>query len=326
MTRIAVLTSGGDAPGMNAAVRAVVRTACAQRWEVLGVRQGYAGLIEGACVPLNARDVAGILQRGGTVLGTARCEAFATPAGRATASAVLSRHAVDGVIVIGGNGSQCGAHALAEAGIPVVGVASTIDNDLCGSDICIGVDTALNVALEAIDRLKTTAASHRRAFLVEVMGRGSGYLALMSALAGGAEVAVIPEDDIDPDDLARRLRAAYESGKSHAIAVVAEGARQNAAALAAHFRAHADDTGFDVRVTTLGHVQRGGVPSAFDRLLATRLGAAAVDAFVGGQHDVLIGWRAGAPAPTPLADVVGRRPALDPALVQLADVLARSGA
>lgn len=323
MKRIAVLTSGGDAPGMNAAVRAIVRTARAKGWEALGVRQGYAGLIEGACAPLDSRGVAGILQRGGTVLGTARCEAFRTVAGRAAATDVLSHHAVDGIIVIGGNGSQCGAHALAESGLPVVGVASTIDNDLCGSDICIGVDTALNVALEAIDRLKTTASSHRRAFLVEVMGRGSGYLALMSALAGGAEAAVIPEHDIDPDELARLLRMAYGLGKSHAIAVVAEGARYNAAALAAHSRAHADDTGFDVRVTTLGHVQRGGVPGAFGRLLASQLGAAAVEGLERGQRDVLIGWRAGPPAVTPLSEVVGRLPRLDPALAALAELLAR---
>lgn len=321
--RVAVLTSGGDAPGMNAAVRAIVRTACARDWAVVGVRHGFAGLVEGDFVTLDSRAVAGILQRGGTVLGTARCEAFATPTGRAAAIDQLSRHHVDAVIVVGGNGSQTGASTLAAEGVPVVGVASTIDNDLCGSDICIGVDTALNVALEAIDRLKTTASSHRRAFLVEVMGRGSGYLALMSALTGGAEALVIPERETDADHLARQLMDAYRIGKSHAIAVVAEGARQSAAALSAHFRAHADRTGFEVRVTTLGHVQRGGTPGAFDRLLATRLGAAAVEALGEYHEGVLIGWLSGVPAATPLRDVVGRVRPLDPALLALADLLAR---
>jgi 6-phosphofructokinase 1 len=187
----------------------------------------------------------------------------------------LARHAVDALIVIGGDGSQAGAHALAHMGVPVVGIASTIDNDLSGSDITLGVDTALNIALEAIDRLKTTASSHQRAFLVEVMGRCSGYLALMAGIAGGAEVVVIPEAEMEPDEVAAELRRAYERGKAHAIAVVAEGARANAAALARHFAEHYDVLGFDLRVTTLGHVQRGGAPGAFDRLLGTRLGAAA---------------------------------------------------
>ncbi len=193
MKRIAVLTSGGDAPGMNAAIRAVVRTGLAKGWEVFGVRRGYTGLIAGHIVPLGARDVGGIIQQGGTILGSARCPEFKTEEGRLEALRQLRFHDIEGLVVIGGNGSQAGAHALSQMGFPVVGVASTIDNDLYGSEITIGVDTALDVALEAIDRLKVTASSHQRAFLVEVMGRNCGYLALMAGIAGGAEAIVLPE-------------------------------------------------------------------------------------------------------------------------------------
>jgi 6-phosphofructokinase 1 len=203
MKRIAVLTSGGDAPGMNAAIRAMVRTGLAAGCEVIGVRRGYAGLAEGDFRPLGARDVGGIIQLGGTVLGSARFPEFRTEAGRARALDTLGRNGIEGLVVIGGNGSQSGAHALASAGCPVVGVASTIDNDLYGSDITVGVDSALNVALEAVDRLKVTASSHHRAFLVEVMGRDCGYLALMTGIAGGAELVLIPEVETDPEEVPR---------------------------------------------------------------------------------------------------------------------------
>ena len=319
--RIAVLTSGGDAPGMNAAIRAVVRSAVAEGWRVLGVRQGYAGLVAGHFQPLGSRDVAGIIQRGGTMLGSARCQDFTTTDGRAQAATAIRNQNLHAIVVIGGNGSQTGAHLLNEMGIPVVGVASTIDNDLCGSEIAIGVDTALNIALEAIDRLKVTASSHHRAFLVEVMGRHNGYLALMTAITGGAEAVVIPEDDTDPDALACRLRAAYDGGKTHAIAVVAEGARLNASALDAYFAAHRDRFGFELRTTTLGHVQRGGTPTAFDRLLGTRLGAAAVACIGRGETGVLVGWQSGRVSVTPLAEVVGHTKALDPQLIELNRVL-----
>src|SRR5512133_1056014 len=202
MKRIAVLTSGGDAPGMNAAIRAVVRTGIGHGMEVMGVQQGYAGLVEGHLTPLSARDVGGIIQRGGTFLGSARCAEFRTEEGRNKALCSLEDWGVQGLVVIGGNGSQTGAHELSKAGFPVVGVASTIDNDLVGSDITIGVDTALNTALEAIDRIKDTASSHHRAFVVEVMGRDSGYLALMAGIAGGAEMVVIPEVKTTPDEVA----------------------------------------------------------------------------------------------------------------------------
>jgi len=323
MKRIAVLTSGGDAPGMNAAIRAVVRVGVARGWEVLGVRRGYAGLLEGDLAPLGARDVGGILHLGGTALGSARSPRFRTTEGLQEARRVLTDHGAEALVVIGGNGSQAGAHALSQLGFPVVGVASTIDNDLVGSDITIGVDTALNVALEAIDRLKVTASSHGRAFLVEVMGRDCGYLALMAGIAGGAEAVVLPEIATEPEALAQEMHRAYERGKSHALVVVAEGARLNAARLAEYFRTNEKRLGFELRVTILGHVQRGGAPGAFDRLLATRLGAAAVDCLARGEHGVLVGWLQGEVATTPLAEVVEERKTLDPALLELAQVLAR---
>ncbi|MBI3245481.1 MAG: 6-phosphofructokinase [Deltaproteobacteria bacterium] len=321
MKTIGVLTSGGDAPGMNAAIRAVVRTGGAQGWTVFGVRHGYAGLIAGELVSLGVRDVGGIIQRGGTILGSARCPAFETEAGRQQAVQTLSRHGIEGLVVIGGNGSQAGAFALSQMGFPVVGIASTIDNDLLGSDVTIGVDTALNIALEAMDRLKVTASSHQRAFLVEVMGRKCGYLALMAGIAGGAEVIVLPEIETEPEEVAQTLRAAYDRGKAHALAVVAEGARYNAEALAAYFREHQERIGFDLRVTTLGHVQRGGAPTAYDRLLATRLGAGAISALTRGETGVVVGMVQGRVATTPLASVVGKQKPLDRELFALAKVL-----
>jgi 6-phosphofructokinase 1 len=323
MKRIAVLTSGGDAPGMNAAIRAVVRTALDLGWEVLGVHHGYTGLIGGNFTPLGARDVGGIIQQGGTVLGSARCPQFETEEGRAQALQSLAASDVEALVVIGGNGSQAGAHALAATGFPVVGVASTIDNDLFGSQVTIGVDTALNVALEAIDRVKVTASSHHRAFLVEVMGRDCGYLALMAGIAGGAEAVIIPEVESDPEAVARELRCAYDRGKPHAIVVVAEGARYNAAGLAAYFEKHRERLGFDLRVTVLGYVQRGAAPGAFDRLLATRLGAGAVERLRKGENGLLVGCLKGEIAATPLSDVAANKKELDESLLILARILAR---
>ncbi|MFL6192534.1 MAG: 6-phosphofructokinase [Thermoanaerobaculia bacterium] len=323
MKRIAVLTSGGDAPGMNAAIRAVVRAGVHEGWQVLGVRRGFSGLIAGNFASLEARDVGGILQQAGTMLGSARCPEFRTEDGRVDAMRQLGAHGIDALVVIGGNGSQCGANQLAEMGIPVVGVASTIDNDLFGSEITIGVDTALNIALEAIDRLKVTASSHQRAFLVEVMGRDCGYLALAAAVAGGAESVIIPEVDLDPETLAAELRGAYQRGKPHALVVVAEGAKFNAERLIRHFAEHRQRLGFELRATILGHVQRGGTPGAFDRLLATRFGAAAVHRLAAGEHGVLVGLNRGEITTTPLADVVANRKPLDLGLLELARVLSR---
>lgn len=322
MKRIAVLTSGGDAPGMNAAIRAVVRSGVAQGLEVFGVEHGYTGLIGGEFRPLGPRDVGGILQCGGTVLGTTRCLELKTDAGQDKAVQQLHDRGISGLVVIGGNGSQSGAHALSQKGLAVVGVASTIDNDLYGTDITIGATTAADVALEAIDRLRVTAASHGRAFLVEVMGRDCGYLAMMAGIAGGAEAILVPEVPVDPEAVAAELRLARERGKSHAIVVVAEGASTNAEALAHYFKTHQARLGFDLRVSRLGHIQRGGAPGVFDRMLATRLGAAATLQLVQGRHGVLVGLIGGEVTTTPLAEVLNRTRPLDPRWIELARVLA----
>ena len=323
MEQVGVLTSGGDAPGMNAAIRAVVRAGIDKGWRVFGIHHGFAGLIEGDMKLLGARDVGGIIQLGGTILGSARCPEFRTEEGRRQALRELDRHQIDGLVVIGGNGSQSGAQALSEMGFPVVGVASTIDNDLCGSEVTIGVDTALNIALEAIDRLKVTASSHHRAFLVEVMGRECGYLALVAGITGGAEAIVLPEIEADPEAIAATLSSAYDRGKPHALVVVAEGARYNAQGLATYFQEHRESLGFDLRVTTLGHVQRGGAPGAFDRLLATRLGAGAVACLDMGKHGVLVGVNKGEITNSALDQVIAHKKELDLDLVRLAAVLAR---
>lgn len=323
MKRMAVLTSGGDAPGMNAAIRAVVRMGIDQGCEVYGVSDGYKGLIDNRMQLLGPRDVGGILQLGGTFLGSARCPEFKTEEGRQQALANLRERGIEGLIVIGGNGSQTGAYALCKRGFPVVGVASTIDNDLVGSEITIGVDTALNIALEAIDRLKVTASSHRRAFLVEVMGRDCGYLALMSGIAGGAEAIVVPEVETKPETVVEILHEAYQRGKKHGLVVVAEGAKYDAAALSQYFEEHDAKIGFECRATTLGHVQRGGSPGAFDRLLATRLAAEAAHQLARGNQGVLIGWLNDLATPTPYEEVVGKHKPLDLRLFELADVMAR---
>lgn len=329
MQRIAVLTSGGDAPGMNAAIRAVVRAGSDAGLDVYGVRNGYAGLIAGDISYLSRRDVGGIMQMGGTFLGSARCEAFHALEVRQKAIDNLTERAIEALVVIGGNGSQTGAQALWKMGFPVVGVASTIDNDLVGTDVTIGVDTAINVALEAIDRLKVTASSHRRAFLVEVMGRKCGYVALMAGIAGGAEMVVIPEQEVEPEEVARELRAAYDRGKSHALVVVAEGAQNNARKLINHFENNPEATGFRLRATILGHVQRGAKPTAADRLLATRLGEGAVRALLRADGDicrelgVLVGLRGNRVVTTSLDETVGRQKTIDLDLFELARIMAQ---
>lgn len=323
MKRVAVLTSGGDAPGMNAAIRAVVRTGIDQGWEMYGVRQGYAGLIAGSLRLMGARDVGGIIQLGGTVLGSARSEEFRTEEGRVKAIRSMNQNGIDALVVIGGNGSQAGANELSKMGFQVVGVASTIDNDLYGSEITIGVDTALNIALEAIDRLKVTASSHNRAFLVEVMGRDCGYLALMAGIAGGAEIEVIPEVEITPEEVADAIHKAYERGKTHAMVVVAEGAKYNAEALVQYFEKNKERLGFQIRATQLGHVQRGGAPGAFDRILATRLGAAAVHYIAQGGHGALMGLNKSEITATPYDEVVSKKKTIDLSLYDLARPLER---
>lgn len=321
MKRISVLTSGGDAPGMNACVRAVVRTALGLGVEVMGVKRGYAGLIGGEMESMDARSVGGIIQRGGTILQTARCEEFKTLAGRRKALRKLHEYGIEGLVVIGGDGSLRGALELHKMGFPAVGVPASIDNDIWGTDMTIGADTALNTALGAIDRIKETASSHGRAFLVEVMGRDCGYLALMTGIAGGAEVVLIPETDVPLEKVAEVVEQAYIKGKPHVLVVIAEGAKYKTSEVAAHLQR--DEVGFEVRTTILGHVQRGGSPTAFDRLLATRLGAEAVRQLVQGASGVMVGLVGNRIQPTPLEEVVSRRKELDLTFYEMAEVLAR---
>ena len=321
MKRIGVLTSGGDAPGMNAAVRAVVRTGIHYGLNVFGIQQGYEGLLNGKLLPLGTRDVGGILQRGGTILGSARCEEFKTEQGRQKAMRILNQFEIDGLVIIGGNGSQKGSYALSQMGLPVAGVASTIDNDLYGADITIGVDTALNIALEAIDRLKTTASSHQRAFLVEVMGREYGELALVAGISGGVEAVVMPVVEADPEEIGDVIKSAYERGKGHALVVVAEGATYNATRLMDYFKEHEERLGFSLRSTILGHVQRGGNPGAYDRILATRLGAAAVENLVNHNYGMLSAMRKGEISTCPLEEVVSNKQTIDLDLFRLAKIL-----
>src|ERR1700712_4882034 len=323
MKHIAVLTSGGDAPGMNAAIRAVTRSALDQGMTVHGVRQGWQGLVDGHFRLLNARDVGGIIQVGGTFLGSARSAEFRQESGRSKALRNLNQRGIDGVVVIGGNGSQTGSHLLSQMGGHGVWIASTIDNDLLGTDISIGCDTAINVTLGAIDHLRTTGSSHNRAFLVETMGRDCGYLAMMAGLAGGAEVISTPEYEVPASEIALRLRAAFERGKTHAIVVIAEGVKENAAKIMAFFDADKQRSGFELRTTTLGHVVRGAPPSAFDRLLATRLGVNAVKSLSEGQTGVLIGWQKNEVSRTPLVAIMGRTKPIDTELVELARILAK---
>ena len=322
LKKIAVLTSGGDAPGMNAAVRAVTRAALAKGWEVFGVRNGFAGLVSGAMERLAARDVGGIIQHGGTVLGSARSPEFREADGRARSLANLAARGIDALVVIGGNGSQTGSATLAREGLAVVGVASTIDNDLYGTDVSIGADTAVNITLEAIDRLRTTASSHQRAFAVETMGRDCGYIALMAGIAGGAEVIALPEQEIAPAQVAERLRAAHQRGKTHALVVIAEGARCGVRELMQYYEEQGESIGFELRVTRLGHVVRGGSPGAADRVLATRLGAAAVDTLAAGRYGVLVGIVRNAVMATPLEEIAGRTRPVDTALLELARIMA----
>ena len=321
--RIAVLTSGGDGPGFNPCIRAVVRTAINLDWDVIGIKWGYVGLINGEMVHLTRRSVGGIIGKGGTFLGTARSPEFRTKKGQVEALRNLNEWDVNALVVIGGDGSMRGAMALVEMGLPVIGLPGSIDNDLYGTDMCIGVDTALNTALEAMDRIKDTASSHQRAFLVEVMGRNCGYLALMSGVAGGAEMSCIPEVEFELEDVAREVSDAYVRGKTHCIISVAEGARYNANAIAAYLIENKAKTGFSVRVTILGHVQRGGSPTAFDRVLATRLGAAAVEALNRGESGVMMGLVGNVVKPIPMEDVANRVKELDSYMFELAQILAK---
>lgn len=321
MKHLGILTSGGDAPGMNAAIRAVVRTAHHQNVHVSGIYRGYQGLIEGAIEEMGPRSVANIIQRGGTILRTARSKAFMTPEGRGRAAQTLQAHGVEGLVVVGGDGTFRGAWALYEEhGVPVVGVPGTIDNDLFGTDVSIGFNTATNIALDAIDRLRDTAASHDRVVLVEVMGRHAGHIALTVGVAGGAEAILIPEKPYDIGDIVTMLHDSEARGKSSSILVVAEGAYEGGAlALAKHLESACK---FEVRASILGHIQRGGTPSTRDRVLASRLGYVAVNSLLEGASAVMAGIDGRETHLIPLRDTWEKKKPIDEQLYELAKVLA----
>ena len=322
LQRIGVLTSGGDAPGMNAALRAVVRTAHARGVDVLGIRSGYRGLLAGDHLPFGPRDVSNIIQRGGTVLGTSRCPEFLKPEGRRRGHEVLAAARVDALVVIGGNGSYQGAHLLAqESGLRVIGVPGTIDNDVSGTETTIGFDTAVNTALQAIDRIRDTAFSTDQAFFVEVMGRHCGAIAIASALSGGAEEVLVPERPDEAGRLTERLRLALGRGKRSLIVVVAEGDELGGAEAVAQRMTR--ELGISARVTVLGHIQRGGSPTAADRILASRMGVAAVEALLAGETDVMTCARGGAIVTEPLVEGWADRGKADEELLRICAILAQ---
>ncbi|MCB0076367.1 MAG: 6-phosphofructokinase [Anaerolineales bacterium] len=319
--RIAVMTSGGDAPGMNAALRAVVRTALAYQLDVFGIHQAYYGLLHDRLERLGARDVGGIIQKGGTVLQTARLPEFSQVEVQKEALANLRKHEIDALVVIGGDGSLRGAHALHLLGMPVVGVPASIDNDIWGTNMAIGVDTAINTILDAIDKVRDTASSHQRTFLIETMGRDNGYLALMAGISGGAEVTLIPEHPVTLEEVQRRVQHAYVRGKSHAIIINAEGSGIKSEDIVHYLKDH--NFGYDIRMTILGHVQRGGSPSGFDRLLATRLGHGAVECLVNGQTDVMVGLDGRRIRAVPIDDVINNERSANLQYYALIELLAR---
>lgn len=289
MNKIAVLTSGGDAPGMNAAIRAVVRTAIHDGLEVVGIRRGYSGLLNGEFEEMSLGSVADIIQRGGTMLYTARCEAFKNEEAQVEGANLLRKSGIDALVVIGGDGSFRGARALSKQGIRTVGIPGTIDNDIACCDVTLGFDTAVNTAIEAIDKIRDTATSHERTYVVEVMGRHAGDIALHVALAGGAESVLIPEVKYDLKDVIQKLERGVSRGKKHSIILVAEGAG-NGLEIGKYLTEH---TGFDVRVTVLGHIQRGGAPSARDRVLASQLGEAGVRLLERGEDGKMVATQNG---------------------------------
>jgi 6-phosphofructokinase 1 len=317
MKRVGILTSGGDAPGMNAAIRAVTRSAIYHGMEVIGFRRGYEGLLDGDVVPLSVSSVGGIVHRGGTVLRTARCERFMKPEGIREGLYRLKEYDIDALVVIGGDGSFHGAHELHKLGFPVVGIPGTIDNDMAGTDCTIGFDTACNTALQCIEKLRDTASSHERLFLVEVMGRNAGYLALEAAVAAGAEHALIPEIPFDLDALCKKLHYAHERGKTHSLIIVAEGVMP-AAELSSQLK---DTGGYDARIIVLGHIQRGGSPSSFDAVLASRLGNGAIEALKRGEFGVMVGRISGQIVANPLQIAWEERKNLDADMLALVDIL-----
>ncbi|WP_251620798.1 6-phosphofructokinase [Odoribacter lunatus] len=319
--RIGVLTSGGDAPGMNAAIRAVVRAAIHYGCEAYGVYGGYQGLINGEIKKLKSKDVSNIIQRGGTILKSARSTEFRTPEGRTRAAQVLAEHNIDALVVIGGDGSFTGARLLIqEHNIPIVGIPGTIDNDLFGTDSTIGYDTAVNTAVEAVDKIKDTASAHNRLFFIEVMGRDAGFIALRTAIATGAEAVLVPEIETDLTDLERFIEKDYDPTRSSGIVIVAEGEKEGGAYGVAKKVSEAHPE-YDIRVSVLGHMQRGGSPSAFDRVLASQLGVAAVDALMDDQKSIMVGIVNKVIVHTPFNKTIKTSKGLNPELLKLVRVL-----
>jgi 6-phosphofructokinase 1 len=314
MRKIGVLTSGGDSPGMNAAIRAVVRKALFHNIEVSGIYHGYHGLMNGHIQPLDLGSVGDIIHRGGTILGTARSEEFKTDEGQLRGIENLSAHKIEGLVVIGGDGSFRGAEKLSAKGIAAIGVPGTIDNDIPCTDFTIGFDTALNTVIEAVDKIRDTATSHERTFIIEVMGRDAGDLALWSGLAGGAETILIPEATYNIDEVLGILKRGHERGKKHSILVVAEGIG-SAVDIGKQIT---DRTGIESRVTVLGHIQRGGSPTAFDRVLASRLGAFAVECLLNGEKGKMVGVQNNELVAIPVSEALQQKHKVDISLYKLA--------
>lgn len=321
INKIGVLTSGGDAPGMNAAIRAVVRAAIYYDKEVAGIFKGYEGMINNDIKKLNARSVANILHRGGTFLKSARSMDFKTPEGMRKAWENLQTQQIDALVVIGGDGTFTGAHAFYEQyGIPIIGIPGTIDNDLSGTDSTIGYDTASNTAMHAIDNIRDTASSHDRLFFIEVMGRDAGFIAVNSGIAGGAAAIMIPEKKMTTDQLIEKLEAGAKSKKLSSLVVVAEGGKSGGAIEIAE-KVNQKISGYDTKVTILGHLQRGGAPSCFDRVLASKLGVAAVEGLLAGKKDVMAGMINNKIAYTPLAQAVTEKKEIAEEALRVAKIL-----
>jgi 6-phosphofructokinase 1 len=321
MKKIAVFTSGGDAPGMNACIRAVVRAGMYYGLEVFGIRRGYNGMIKGDIIPLESKSVSNIIQRGGTFLKSARSEEFKTPEGRKIAYEQLQKHGIEGLVAIGGNGTFTGAELFFnEYEVPTVGVPGTIDNDLYGTDYTIGFDTAVNTALDAIDKIRDTADAHDRIFFIEVMGRDSGYIAIQSGIGGGAEMVMVPETQSSMEDVIETLKEGWQRLKTSSIIVVAEGDEEGGANAVATRTKHYIPQG-DIKVTLLGHIQRGGAPTAYDRILASRLGVAAVEGLIAGRKNVMAGLLNNEVVYTPFKETITKKKPIHPDLIRLVDIL-----
>ena len=321
MKRIAVFTSGGDAPGMNACIRAVVRTAVYHGIEVYGIMRGYSGMIKGEFVKLDSASVANTIQKGGTILKSARSQKFLTKEGRQQAFDQLVNHGIDGLVAIGGNGTFTGATLFEqEFGIPTVGAPGTIDNDLYGTDYTIGYDTAVNTALEAIDKIRDTADSHDRCFFVEVMGRDSGYIAIPCAIGGGAEIVMIPETQMSTEAVIENLKSGWQRSKTSFLVVVAEGDEEgNAHAVAQQVKAAIPE--LDTRVTIIGHIQRGGAPSAADRMLGSQIGIAAVEGLMNGMRNVMAGIIDRKLVYTPFSDTIHKKKLINQSFMRMVEIL-----